>query len=471
MATRTNTALKKMALALLPFMFLWCKPADQRKGDRTQNASPVSTTPPPEEEEEDAAPVVATESAQVKAWGALSQSTWATNGAIEGKTCAAISSPNKVPEWEEVQLCWVGELSLTVNHEEAPVDLACLALPDPGMEPKWQKSFLCQPKTQNICLRFVKAEGTQSYPADLQCLPLPALDQAPAWQGMALCTTKTADGACPALPTPPMGDPYKEIGPLTWVQDGQVPTGKFCIQVEEGSDTHGGWQDNFLCFAEANDLVWSKAGKVAGKQCLAVGDANEIAQWQDNFLCSDSPDYCLRYSDSGPISGMECTLLKEDGDALHWSDNYLCKPTKENGCPKQPEVPTFATLPGFAWSGYWPLADKHCLQVTEPGDPDAWHDNYLCMQSPPPIALEWSFTGAKSGRVCTKIWEPQDTHVAQWQDNYLCAADDRLCLRWSHAGAIPGMDCLQITETAEAVGHGWDNNFLCILKPGGTCPQ
>lgn len=459
-----------MTLALVPVLLLCCKPAEQRKGERTPNASPVSATPAPELDPT-VVPVAVTETPKTKAWRALSEAAWSTNGAVAGKTCVALSSPNQDPDWDLVQLCWEGELSLTVNHQAEPEDLACLSLPDPGEEPKWQNSFLCQPKAQDLCLRFLKGEPAQSYPADLQCLPLPELDQAPAWVGLALCTTKSADGACPALPAQAMGDPFKEIGTLTWVQDGQVPAGKYCIQLEEGSDQHGGWHDNFLCFGQANDLIWSKSGKVAGKQCLAVGDSKEIAQWQDNFLCSDSTDYCLRYSDSGPIAGMDCTLLQEDLDAQHWSDNYLCKPNKENGCPKQAEVPTFATLPGFSWSNYWPLADKHCLQITEPGDPDAWQDNYLCMQAAPPIALEWSFTGAKSGRVCTKIWEPQDAHASQWQDNYLCAADDRLCLRWSHAGPIDGMDCLQVTESAEPPAHGWDNNFLCILKPGGTCPQ
>jgi hypothetical protein len=108
----------------------------------------------------------------------------------------------------------------------------------------------------------------------------------------------------------------------------------------------------------------------------------------------------------------------------------------------------------LAWAFAGPIAGMTCTQITEPADPNTWHDNYLC--SDRDLGLRWSYAGPISGMVCTHIHEGSDPHG--WNDNYLCAPRD-LGLRYSSAGPIAGMNCTQLVEGADP--HTWHDNWLC----------
>lgn len=108
------------------------------------------------------------------------------------------------------------------------------------------------------------------------------------------------------------------------------------------------------------------------------------------------------------------------------------------------------------WSFKGPLEGQHCVQIEEPSDPHAWHDNYLCSKLD--YGLEWSYRGKKSGMVCTAFKEPAEPKEHAWGDNYLCAPED-YGLSFSNDGPTEGKRCVQIYEGSDP--DTWDDNYLC----------
>ena len=122
--------------------------------------------------------------------------------------------------------------------------------------------------------------------------------------------------------------------------------------------------------------------------------------------------------------------------------------------------PTFL----YSWSSAGPISGKSCTQITEPSDPDSWHDNFFC--SDLPTGMAWSFAGPKSGTFwsCTAITEPSDSHT--WGDNFLCMPKFppppppfNVSFRWSFAGPLAGRTCVQWFETSDP--DTWGDNYLC----------
>lgn len=231
-------------------------------------------------------------------------------------------------------------------------------------------------------------------------------------------------------------------------------------------------------------FVWSNMESVDGMVCVAVDEPMEPQPetWWDNYLCTPA-DVGLEWSSSGPIPNRFCTHIWESSDVAHgWADNYLCAPEDL----------------GIAWSPANQLGALPCLAVTEPSDPDTWHDNHLCWNTYARRGLElhWSVSGPvpdetcvafaegtepdehgwgnvylcseedlglhflptypASGEFCTFLYEPDDPD--SWADNSLCSPQN-LGLDFSWTGPIPGMTCLSLDVPTDP--DGWTDNYLC----------
>ncbi len=113
------------------------------------------------------------------------------------------------------------------------------------------------------------------------------------------------------------------------------------------------------------------------------------------------------------------------------------------------------TPPGWYWSSAGAIPGKVCVQMSEPGDPHTWNDNYICSDSS--YGLAWSYLGPISGMRCTRIVESADPDG--WNDNYLCVPPtSSLNLGWGSSGAGFGRSCLKISEPSDP--HTWDDNYL-----------
>ncbi|MGH9897258.1 MAG: hypothetical protein ACRD4L_00195, partial [Pyrinomonadaceae bacterium] len=123
-------------------------------------------------------------------------------------------------------------------------------------------------------------------------------------------------------------------------------------------------------------------------------------------------------------------------------------------CGTQPTpLPTIA--PQLYWSFAGPIEGKNCLQISEPSDPNAWHDNFLCTDQN--FGFRWSFVGGPiPGMVNIQWLEPSDPHG--WHDNFLATPID-YGYQWSFAGPIPGKQCLQISEPSDP--NAWHDNYIC----------
>jgi phospholipase/lecithinase/hemolysin len=234
----------------------------------------------------------------------------------------------------------------------------------------------------------------------------------------------------------------KETGwPLTFNSSGQI-AGKACVQIKEPSDPDT-WDDNYLCYKDAQGVTWSWAGSVAGMRCTQVNEGAEPAShtWNDNFLCvPNASPHQLSWSSAGPIAGKACVNFYEASDPDTWDDNYLCVDH------------------GLQWSNAGPIAGKWCLQIKEPADPDTWNDNYLCANYD--FGMKWSWAGPIAGMRCTQINEGSEPASHGWSDNYLCVPPaSPLQFSWSMAGPIAGKTCVNFAEGADP--HTWNDNYLC----------
>jgi hypothetical protein len=66
--------------------------------------------------------------------------------------------------------------------------------------------------------------------------------------------------------------------------------GMVCTHVTESKDTHGGWNNNFLCLPASSPFMfrWSSIGAIAeSKQCIQWLEVADPASWRNNFLCVD----------------------------------------------------------------------------------------------------------------------------------------------------------------------------------------
>ncbi len=169
-----------------------------------------------------------------------------------------------------------------------------------------------------------------------------------------------------------------------------------------------------------------------GEQIADDGDTDYITPYDDqSVMC-----YCSGHS---RLSALDIQGIKQ---FYNVGDDLSC-----SGGPN----PGGFTL---AWNSAGPIGGMTCTQISEPADPDTWHDNYLC--SDRDLGLRWSYAGPIAGMVCTHVHEGSDPHG--WDDNYLCAPQD-LGLRYSSAGPIAGMTCTQLSEGSDP--DTWNDNYLC----------
>lgn len=115
--------------------------------------------------------------------------------------------------------------------------------------------------------------------------------------------------------------------------------------------------------------------------------------------CTTKPGWY--WSSAGAIPGKVCVQMTEPGDPHTWNDNYICSDSSH----------------GLAWSYLGPIPGMRCTRIVESSDPDGWHDNYLCVPPTSSLNLGWGSSGPGYGRSCLKISEPSDPHT--WDDNYL----------------------------------------------------
>lgn len=134
---------------------------------------------------------------------------------------------------------------------------------------------------------------------------------------------------------------------------------------------------------------------------------------------------------------------------------------ESNVCgPATKPVPCDTTVGPFSWSCNGPVTGKACVNVNEPGDPDAWKDNHLC--SARNLGIRFSYAGPIAGMRCTQLAEGSET--AAWKDNYLCVPPfSPFVFSWSMKGPIAGKTCLPVTEPSEA--SYWNDNDLCWSLP------
>jgi hypothetical protein len=110
------------------------------------------------------------------------------------------------------------------------------------------------------------------------------------------------------------------------------------------------------------------------------------------------------------------------------------------------------------FSNNGPIANRDCVSVNDPSDPDGWSNNYVCTTGS--NTWQWSSSGPISGMRCTLINEPSDPNG--WNNNYLCVPTASLYyFSWSSSGPISGKSCVQWSEGSEPAGHGWSDNYLC----------
>jgi hypothetical protein len=115
---------------------------------------------------------------------------------------------------------------------------------------------------------------------------------------------------------------------------------------------------------------------------------------------------------------------------------------------------------GFTFSCDGAEANRPCVLVNEPGDPDSWGDNFFC--SPHDIGMQWSANGPIAGLDCVNVNESADPQAGAWADNYLCVPDQtEYWFAWSSAGPLPNAACVLWNEPSDAA-HSWGDNYLCI---------
>ncbi|CAM4294759.1 phosphatidylinositol-specific phospholipase C domain-containing protein [Pseudoalteromonas byunsanensis] len=118
----------------------------------------------------------------------------------------------------------------------------------------------------------------------------------------------------------------------------------------------------------------------------------------------------------------------------------------------------------FAWSSSGPIEGMHCRMISEPSDPNTWHDNYFC--SSRDVGMRWSSSGPIGGMKCTQILEPSDPHT--WHDNYLCLpGSSEFGFQWSYSGS-ENANAVQWHEAADP--HTWMDNYLTVIH-GDTLVQ
>jgi RHS repeat-associated protein len=164
------------------------------------------------------------------------------------------------------------------------------------------------------------------------------------------------------------------------------------------------------------------------------------------------------------------------------------------GTNRKLKRPDREIAPHLYWSYMGPIPGKYCTLINEPGDPDGWHDNYLCTDmyyepaAPGNIPyLDWSYAGKRwigpydvpieRESKTIQINEGSDPH--SWGDNYLFidpypmgnGQPSRVKYQWSPAGPIPGKECIQINEPSDP--HAWGDNYLCwdstYIRPITSC--
>jgi hypothetical protein len=200
----------------------------------------------------------------------------------------------------------------------------------------------------------------------------------------------------------------------------------------------------------------SVMGYCSGQRRLSAGDISGL----QSFYGTSGPTQCGGGGSSGGgNSGATCR--DSNANCAYWAGVGECAKNPRymlTNCCKSCQAATGKIgTGGLAFSHAGPIAGLSCVQVTEPGDPHTWNDNYLC--SVTDLKLRWSYAGPVSGMTCTRVNEPSDPNY--WDDNYLCAPRD-LGLRWSYAGPISGMNCVQFKEPSDP--HAWDDNYLCYPR-------
>ncbi len=115
---------------------------------------------------------------------------------------------------------------------------------------------------------------------------------------------------------------------------------------------------------------------------------------------------------------------------------------------------------GLTWSDAGRVGGKPtCVAWNENADPNAWGDNYLCMNKD--IGMRFNSAGPIGGMRCTSVNEGADPD--SWHDNYVCVPQNSSwVVNWHAAGKPSGVKCVQITEGDEPKNHTWNDNFLCL---------
>jgi hypothetical protein len=155
----------------------------------------------------------------------------------------------------------------------------------------------------------------------------------------------------------------------------------------------------------------------------------------------------LTFSCDGEQAEQHCVNVTEPEDPDSWSDNFLC---------------TGADL-GMQWSSAGPMADMDCTNVVEPAEPHAaaWNDDYLCVPKQSPYALSYSNAGAIAGKSCVQLNEPADP--GSWSDNYVCTepvyAFSNAGFTFSGAGPVEGKTCVSVDEPGDP--DTWSDNYFC----------
>lgn len=116
----------------------------------------------------------------------------------------------------------------------------------------------------------------------------------------------------------------------------------------------------------------------------------------------------------------------------------------------------------FTFSCDGPEANRRCVNLDEPSDPDTWNDNFLCTADD--WGLRWSYAGPIAGMDCTGVHESAEPLASVWADNFLCVPKQSpLELSWSSAGPIAGKTCVHFNETLD-LGNSWNDNHLCYAQ-------
>lgn len=158
----------------------------------------------------------------------------------------------------------------------------------------------------------------------------------------------------------------------------------------------------------------------------------ESSAWTQVGTCRGE----FAWSWAGPLEGWHCTPIVESADPDGWADNHLCSGRNLR----------------FAWSSAGQIAGMRCTQIFEHAEPagHTWLDNYLCVPANSGVSLRWSQAGPVAGFTCLNVSEPTDPHA--WADNYLCANVD------CDPRCSAGFECRQKTCRPRCKG--------C---PGGCC--